>query len=1032
MSAPTEDLLKKRYAAELHNLKKGIQNYKSTFFDRQTNRSKLSSAEGLLSSFEQGISIDSIADEDALVELQQLVAKELLDPASTLPMSADSLHRKMLVSSPAGTYRKCMVQLHQPCLTRLLARMVLQQQVLEASTLDLNGNPLLFITSMNRAALSGASGVVDPLAAAASPEGNGTEQQQEGSSEGLPPGKRQRVVGDADNINQLLQFKTVKERDRQEKGEELLELLDRKSARQQRALQQYQTRGTTVRGPCPHLTRDNCREANNSMFCCSKMHWRKLLYPWTDESLGNCNFLETCKDVAKCRHIHYEIDPDLDAPLEQPDEQQLLGAGGLEVPRYLQALREPQWVRCDVRSFDFSILGKFGVIMTDPPWEIHQDLPYGTMSDQELLSMGVAKLQDDGVIFMWVTGRALELGRELLANWGYQRVDELIWVKTNSLQRLIRTGRTGHWLNHSKEHCLVGYKGNPNLNRYVDCDVVVSEVRETSRKPDEMYPLLERLSPGTRKLEIFARQHNVRPGWVSLGNQLDGTYITDPELLQRYIEKYGPPQPPKHPPGGRVQAQLPAAVQDIVSNVAQEAAERVNVADLKKQANPSGVTGIQTDVQTAVSRAAQQAAEAVVKQGGSKEEANAAAAKASAAAVNAANNLQKQNPNTPPATLARVAQDAATPVVNAFKENKNANVEQLMPKAPAAKPTTPATKEAASGMVVKPAMQLLHELVAHNSWAMEKIEVVTVSPAASAMSAAVLQAHVVINGHLLGVASSRDRVHAAHAAAQVALAVLGVVPRSPDAPLQVVALGTGTRFCALPDNVIVSKRLRGKLLLDSHAEVIARRSLLRWLYQQAQQAVAEKLALGDDVRAAGLQGALLGQSLQPVYVSSLTIACEECDWCEGAVSRAVCCRLSPDTGESGVQPPASDGCSELSKRPLEPGADSFAHQEMELAAGQGCWTAAPETSSATAPSLVSAASPIELWPTAMMQVPAAPAALSALPTTAAVASEMMYAQAKQLDAAYVKAKQLLYAHFESTFAQKWQRKNPAVDLFQAR
>jgi hypothetical protein len=28
-------------------------------------------------------------------------------------------------------------------------------------------------------------------------------------------------------------------------------------------------------------------------------------------------------------------------------------------------------------------------------------------------------------------------------------------------------GRTGHWLNHSKEHCLVGYKGNPNLNRLV-------------------------------------------------------------------------------------------------------------------------------------------------------------------------------------------------------------------------------------------------------------------------------------------------------------------------------------------------------------------------------------------------------------------------------------------------------------------------------------------------------------------------------------------------------------------------------------
>lgn len=56
------------------------------------------------------------------------------------------------------------------------------------------------------------------------------------------------------------------------------------------------------------------------------------------------------------------------------------------------------------------------------------------------------------------------------------------------------------------------------------------QVRETSRKPDELYSLLERLSPGTRKLEIFARQHNCQPGWVGLGNQLDGTRILDPDM----------------------------------------------------------------------------------------------------------------------------------------------------------------------------------------------------------------------------------------------------------------------------------------------------------------------------------------------------------------------------------------------------------------------------------------------------------------------------------------------------------------------
>lgn len=90
------------------------------------------------------------------------------------------------------------------------------------------------------------------------------------------------------------------------------------------------------------------------------------------------------------------------------------------------------------------------------------------------------------------------------------------------LQRVIRTGRTGHWLNHTKEHMLVGVKthiddsGNLKFpswaNRGLDTDVIVSEVRETSRKPDEVYGMIERMCPGGRKIEIFGRKHNTRPG----------------------------------------------------------------------------------------------------------------------------------------------------------------------------------------------------------------------------------------------------------------------------------------------------------------------------------------------------------------------------------------------------------------------------------------------------------------------------------------------------------------------------------------
>lgn len=169
------------------------------------------------------------------------------------------------------------------------------------------------------------------------------------------------------------------------------------------------------------------------------------------------------------------------------------------------------------------------------------ELPYGTMADDEMKRLDIPSLQDDGYIFLWVTGRAMELGRECLKEWNYERCDELIWVKTNQLQRIIRTGRTGHWLNHGKEHCLVGVKGKPDpklFNIGIDCDVIVAEVRATSHKPDEIYGLIERLSPGTRKVELFGRPHNLQPNWITLGNQLDGVRLLEPDIVKKYKARY--------------------------------------------------------------------------------------------------------------------------------------------------------------------------------------------------------------------------------------------------------------------------------------------------------------------------------------------------------------------------------------------------------------------------------------------------------------------------------------------------------------
>lgn len=46
----------------------------------------------------------------------------------------------------------------------------------------------------------------------------------------------------------------------------------------------------------------------------------------------------------------------------------------------------PQWLNCDLRRFDYSVLGKFHVIMADPPWDIH-------MSVRDPAELGTASVQ---------------------------------------------------------------------------------------------------------------------------------------------------------------------------------------------------------------------------------------------------------------------------------------------------------------------------------------------------------------------------------------------------------------------------------------------------------------------------------------------------------------------------------------------------------------------------------------------------------------------------------------------------------------
>ncbi|SIO73553.1 MT-A70 [Babesia microti strain RI] len=299
--------------------------------------------------------------------------------------------------------------------------------------------------------------------------------------------------------------------------------------------------GKSIRQMCPYGTLRECKIQNarnvqlmdtSQISFCKNAHYRPIILPHTDKKIGACSYLDTCRHIENCRFVHYEIVmPNFSKSIiNGPNDEFAIGhiyqLPTIKIP--------PQWINCDVRKIDFRIFNPYvKVIMADPPWDIHMDLPYGTLKDSEMKELQLKDVQDEGLLFLWVTGRSMELARECMDIWGYKRVEEILWIKINQLQRLVRTGRTGHWINHSKEHCLVGIKGNPNLNRNIDCDVILSEVRETSRKPDEIYRIIERMCPNDLKLEIFGRHHNTRNNWITLGNQLNGINIIHPEIKER-------------------------------------------------------------------------------------------------------------------------------------------------------------------------------------------------------------------------------------------------------------------------------------------------------------------------------------------------------------------------------------------------------------------------------------------------------------------------------------------------------------------
>eukprot|EP01027_Heterolobosea_sp_BB2_P004415 GEZU01006750.1.p1 GENE.GEZU01006750.1~~GEZU01006750.1.p1 ORF type:complete len:351 (-),score=103.34 GEZU01006750.1:417-1448(-) len=189
-------------------------------------------------------------------------------------------------------------------------------------------------------------------------------------------------------------------------------------------------------------------------------------------------------------------------------------------------------IRADVTSFNWKELAratKFDVITMDPPWQLACANPtrgvsiaYSQLSDDFIEKIPVNLIgKENSLLFVWVINVKYSKTLKMMKNWGYTFVDDVAWVKRTVNRRLAKGH--GYYLQHAKETCLVGVRGDPKIQddvkKYLS-DVIYSERRGQSQKPEELYEIIEDLVPNGRYIEIFARKNNLRNYWVSVGNEL--------------------------------------------------------------------------------------------------------------------------------------------------------------------------------------------------------------------------------------------------------------------------------------------------------------------------------------------------------------------------------------------------------------------------------------------------------------------------------------------------------------------------------
>ncbi|WP_411838608.1 MT-A70 family methyltransferase [Paracoccus sp. ME4] len=172
--------------------------------------------------------------------------------------------------------------------------------------------------------------------------------------------------------------------------------------------------------------------------------------------------------------------------------------------------------------------GGFDLIMADPPWRYEMrsekgeakspSAHYDCMSINDICALPVESLAaSDCLLWLWSLNTMLPQALKVIEAWGFTYKTGGHWVKT-TVKGKLNMG-TGYILRGAGEPFLIATRGAPKIKDRGVRSVIMGQIREHSRKPEEAFQAAEKLMPDARRIEVFSRQR--RAGWSNWGHEVE-------------------------------------------------------------------------------------------------------------------------------------------------------------------------------------------------------------------------------------------------------------------------------------------------------------------------------------------------------------------------------------------------------------------------------------------------------------------------------------------------------------------------------